>query len=137
MESKTSIESGFRVHNILLMDTTFKRETTLTLEPEKLDQNVNVDVLTQIEGNYIIVQEHLSFSRNVKGVELPEVSAEITMVGVFEKFGDSELNIKAFGDINGPAIIFPYIREHLTSLAAKAGLGLIFIPPGNFTKKTE
>jgi len=56
------------------------------------------------------------------------------MAGVFEKSGNSTLNLEQFGQINGAAIIYPYIREHLSSLSAKAGLGLIFIPPVNLTK---
>ncbi len=59
------------------------------------------------------------------------------MVGVFEKFGDSILDLENFGNVNGAAILFPYIREHLTNLTSKAGLGLIIIPPFNFTNKAK
>ncbi|NCD10471.1 MAG: preprotein translocase, partial [Negativicutes bacterium] len=36
------------------------------------------------------------------------------------------------GNVNGAAIIYPYIREHLTSLSVKAGVGIILLPPANF-----
>lgn len=29
--------------------------------------------------------------------------------------------------------MFPYIREHITALSLKAGLGSIILPPINFT----
>lgn len=61
----------------------------------------------------------------------------IKMVGIFEKIGDSTLNPEDFGKVNGAAIIFPYIREQLTNLSAKAGIGLIILPPFNFTKKSN
>ena len=66
--------------------------------------------------------------------ETIEVSARIGMVGIFEKIGDNPLNMEEFGRVNGAAIIFPYIREQLTNLSAKAGIGLIVLPPFNFTK---
>ncbi|MPN00216.1 hypothetical protein SDC9_147410 [bioreactor metagenome] len=66
--------------------------------------------------------------------EIEQVSAKISMIGVFEKFGDSPLNLEQFGKVNGAAMIYPYIREHFTNLAVKAGIGLIFLPPVNLTK---
>lgn len=60
------------------------------------------------------------------------------MFGVFMKIWDSNLmDLKDFGYVNGATIIFPYIREHLTALSSKAGLGLIILPPINFTKIKE
>ena len=57
------------------------------------------------------------------------------MVGIFECIGESQLkDYEKFGKINGAAIIFPYIREHITNLSMKAGLGPIILPPVNFTK---
>jgi preprotein translocase subunit SecB len=55
------------------------------------------------------------------------------MVGVFECVGESELkDYDLFGRVNGAAIIFPYIREHISGLSLKAGLGPIILPPVNF-----
>jgi preprotein translocase subunit SecB len=56
-------------------------------------------------------------------------------LGVFERVGESQItDLENFGNVNGAAIIFPYIREHFSSLAAKSGLGLILIPPFSFIK---
>jgi preprotein translocase subunit SecB len=56
------------------------------------------------------------------------------MVGTFEKVGESIINLEQFGHVNGAAIIYPFIREHLSNLSAKAGVGIILLPPVNFTK---
>lgn len=57
------------------------------------------------------------------------------MVGVFKRIGDSELiDNEQFGRINGAAIIFPFVREHIANIALKAGLGSLILPPVNFTK---
>jgi len=80
----------------------------------------------------IYVKQTLHYSQEYRDKE--QVKATISMVGIFEKFGDSPLNLEQFGNVNAAAIIFPYIREHLSNLSAKAGLGLIFLPPFNFSK---
>lgn len=56
------------------------------------------------------------------------------MVGIFECIGESPLksDYDAFGRVNGAAIIFPYVREHITNLSIKAGIGSILLPPVNF-----
>ena len=60
---------------------------------------------------------------------------EVTMVGVFKCNGNSTPEQKdSFGRINGAAIIFPFIREHIANIALKAGLGVVILPPVNFTK---
>lgn len=60
------------------------------------------------------------------------------MVGIFECIGETLLkDYEEFGRINGAAIIFPYIREHITTLSLKAGIGVIIIPPINFVKNNK
>ena len=59
------------------------------------------------------------------------------MVGIFQKEGESDIkNDEDFGRINGAAIIFPFVREHIANVALKGGLGTVLIPPVNFTKYT-
>ncbi len=89
----------------------------------------------QVKDKTIFVTETLFFTQ--KHVESIEVTANIKMADIFEKVGDSTLNLEEFGKVNGAAIIFPYIREHLTNLSAKAGIGLIILPPFNFTRKAD
>ena len=59
----------------------------------------------------------------------------VSFVGVFKRNGDSQiLDNEQFGRINGAAIIFPFVREHIANIALKAGLGSVILPPVNFTK---
>lgn len=133
MEQNTQLESGFKITNLILLESNFKREASVTFEQSKISNTVNVDVNVQITDKTIFVTESLSYSQ--KSGEIVEVVADIKMVGIFEKIGESELDLEQFGQVNGAAIIFPYIREQLTNLSAKAGIGLIVLPPFNFTKK--
>jgi preprotein translocase subunit SecB len=135
MEQKNQVESGFKIINLLLMESNFKRETVVTFDPAKTENIVNVDVNVQITDAIIAVTETLDYTQKFN--DNIEVSARIGMVGIFEKMGDSPLNMEEFGRVNGAAIIFPYVREQLTNLSAKAGIGLIVLPPFNFTKTPQ
>ena len=134
MEDKKQLDSGFKVNNILLMECVFKREANITFNNLDIKQELNVDVNVNIVENVIFVTETASYKQIFN--EITEVSVLIKMIGVFEKFGDGKLDLEEFGKVNGAAIIFPYIREQLTNLSSKAGLGLIFLPPANFTKNS-
>lgn len=135
MENNNNLQSGFKINNLLLLESNFSRIINVTFDNPDVIQSVDVDVQIEVNDSTVIVTEVVKYNQIFNDIQ--EVSAIIKMVGVFEKFGDSPLDLESFGNINGAAIIFPYIREHLTNLTSKAGLGLIIIPPFNFTKKTN
>lgn len=133
MEQSNQLESGYRVVNILLMDSTFKREVLVTFNQPEIETNVKIDVAVQVKDNMVFVTETLDYFQKFN--KIIEVSATIKMVGVFEKIGEPQIDVNEFGNVNAAAIIFPYMREHLTNLSAKGGIGLIMLPPFNFTKR--
>ena len=133
MEEKKDLESGFRIINILLLESSFNRIQNVVFNNPEIKQEVNVDVNVSVNGNTVGVAEQVIYKQIFNDIE--QVTAVIKMAGVFEKSGDSPLDLEQFGQVNGAAIIYPYIREHLSSLSAKAGLGLIFLPPVNLTKQ--
>ncbi len=115
------------------MENNFKKEAEVTFDQSKTNSSVNVDVNVQVKDKTVFVTETLSFTQKLE--ETIEVTASIKMVWIFEKIGDTSLNLEEFGKVNGAATIFPYIREQFTNLSAKAGIGLIILPPFNFTRK--
>lgn len=133
-EEKKDMESGFRIYNILLLESSFKRVANVIFNKPEIEQKVNIrsDVSINSEKNIISVSVTLDYAQIYEKEK--QVTAIIKMVGTFEKVGDSELDLEKFGNVNGSAIIYPYIREHLSNLSAKAGVGLILLPPTNFTK---
>jgi preprotein translocase subunit SecB len=55
-----------------------------------------------------------------------------SMVGVFSVEGDaSNMPLKEFAENNAAALIFPYLREHISSVTSKAGLQPVLLPPTN------
>lgn len=133
---KNQMESGFRINNLILLESNFNRVSIVTFNNEDVKQNINVDVNVRVSEKTVFVTEKIDYSQIFNDIE--EVKCTIVMAGVFEKIGDTELaDLEQFGKINGAAIIFPYIREHLSNLSYKAGLGLIVLPPINFTNSLE
>ena len=77
----------------------------------------------------------VAVAQNRDKVEQFRITAK--MVGVFKKEGESDIKSdEDFGRINGAAIVFPFVREHIANMALKGGLGTVLIPPVNFTKYT-
>lgn len=135
-DNNSQMESGFRIANLILLESTFKRVPNVTFNNDGIKQNINVDVNVNVKDKVVFVTEKIDYTQVFNEVE--EVSCSIVMAGVFEKVSDTKIeDLEQFGHINGAAIIFPYIREHLSNLSSKAGLGLIILPPVNFTKKQD
>lgn len=76
----------------------------------------------------------LGLTLELRSSKKPEESAvEImaTIVGRFEQMPGSSLDLKKFSEVNGPAILFPYLREAVSSVTAKSPIGAVLLPPVN------
>ena len=127
----TNMDSGFIFNRLILLESSFQRNEILS-DAEKPDNSfdLNVEVATMEDG--IAVSEEVKISQEINGVKQFDIS--VKMVGVFQRKGESSLtDDEEFGKINGAAIIFPFIREHVANIAMKGGLGALLIPPVNFT----
>ena len=130
-----TIISGYKILNLALLESSFVRSTIVTFDIEKVKRESETDIeIQKITDEQVLVTETLTFSQTSIEGEV-EFSAKIKMIGIFEKNGDTELSIEEFAQVNAPAIIYPYIREHLSSLTTKAAVGTIFLSPYNFQVK--
>ena len=134
METKVKIDnngSGYQVKSIILVESNLSREPNFNFDNLKLDVAIGTGV--GVKDNIVSVELRVNVKQMQNDTPLSELSA--TMVGTFEKTGESPLNdMEEFGRINGASIIFPFLREHIANLAMKAGLGPIMLPPVNFQK---
>ena len=134
METKVKIDnngSGYQVKSIILVESNLSREPNFNFDNLKLDVAIGTGV--GVKDNIVSVELRVNVKQMQNDTPLSELSA--TMVGTFEKKGDSPIdNMEDFGRINGASIIYPFIREHIANLAMKAGLGPIMLPPVNFHK---
>ncbi|HQO10628.1 MAG TPA: protein-export chaperone SecB [Clostridiales bacterium] len=55
-----------------------------------------------------------------------------SMIGVFTVEDEkANMPLKDFAEMNAAALIFPYLREHISSISVKAGIQVILLPPTN------
>jgi preprotein translocase subunit SecB len=127
--------TGYRIHNIFLLESNFKREVDIPFDDShnfipKLEIISDEPDEVIDSNNYFYLTSVTTFSWTHKDIQLLEI--EIKMTGIFEKVGDTQVSISDFKKVNAPAIIFPFTREHVSSLCTKAGIGNILLPPVNF-----
>lgn len=127
----SKLESGFKINNLLLVESHFSRINDVRFGKEaKNDVNINTEV--SVRGRVITVAENVILVQKYDDIE--QVNIKVKMIGIFESIGDSPIHdFDEFGKINGAAIIFPYIREHIANISLKSGIGAIILPPVNFT----
>lgn len=74
------------------------------------------------------------------GVKVIAFSGDASLLTVTARMdGIFDFNLDGAGpaedylaNVNAPAIIYPFVREHIASLTAKAGVDALLIPPFNF-----
>src|SRR5579863_8544832 len=127
-------EAGFRIIHVIILESNFKREVSINFQ-QPLENKFALDVSNEkVEGsNQFVVRVRADLS----GIqhEKTEFSISVNMAGIFEKFGEPDFPDEQFINVNAPAIIFPFVREHIASMALKAGIGTVLLPPINFTKR--
>lgn len=130
MEQKAA---SYKIEHIFLMESSFKREVHIDFGGAQIDNKIDIDSQsadTELANTFLI-----TLNLNLQGIQnnLPVYQMGIKVTGVFSRLGESPLNEDTFKRINGPAILFPFIRENISGMALKAGLGNILLPPINFT----
>ncbi len=126
-------QPGIQIKAILFSEVTFKRNPSTDIEP-------NIDVsyeINNILNNKNELQVHFKTTITEEKKENP-LKIELLAVGIFASVGGEEnLALDEFCRYNAPSIIFPYIREYVSSLSIKAGLDPIVLPPTNFIALTK
>ncbi|MCF8257572.1 MAG: protein-export chaperone SecB [Flavobacteriales bacterium] len=121
-------QSGYQTLAVALIESEFKR-TSEVHEGTDAKPSLHIDVTHGIDGDDIRCNVELKYSSSYEGNV--EVRSRILMQGVFKQVGNPELPIEAFAKTNAPAIVFPFLREHLASQTLKALLRPVVLPPVN------
>lgn len=131
----------YKLKNIFLIESSFKRiEVLSTSENVERLLDFKIDTINLESSNFNVIL-NVDFAQ--PGEEGPEVEIKVKMVGHFEKEGETEtLPLDYFTYVNAPAMLYPFVREHIASLTAKAGMDTALLPPFNFVemynrRKTE
>jgi len=112
-------------------DTIFLKEMKFQRNPKKIGSDINIDFASNISMSDD--QKQLSYELVCKVSDNEKKFAlECSMMGIFSSIeGEENMNLKQFAEINAPALMFPYIRELVTTTTVRAGLRPISFPPIN------
>ncbi|OMH22066.1 hypothetical protein AC231_04730 [Clostridium pasteurianum] len=127
-------QPGISFDGILLSKESFYRVPSM---PDKLKIDLNFSmVLNSLNSSF---SNELKTNLICLSNENEEVlKFEFTFVGIFSVVdGEENMDIKNFMEHNSPAIMFPYIREHITSVTQKSGINPILLPPINIIALTK
>jgi preprotein translocase subunit SecB len=131
-----SEQNKYKLERVALLRSDFKREGTLEMDDRKFEAHHELKVLSgQVNPstNKFTVGLELDYWQTVGGKE--QVRAKIIFAGSFEKIGEPKPVIDFFKEVNAPAQIFPFVREHLATLSIKASLSPILLEPINFVDR--
>ncbi len=133
LDNAAAKKSGsYKVHAILLLSTSFSRETHVELANDNVTNEISIESEAHETSGDNKIGVTLTLDYKGKQNELTVCTAIIKMIGLFEKVGEPALGEDAFKKINAPAIIYPFVREHLHSICLKAGISNILLPTVNF-----
>lgn len=131
------LEKGaVRVLQIFLMESQFRRVNKLTYD-EKDPVNAEIDLSPTVDKEHKRIGTELQIKATITKENVNEVEALIRMVGIFEYNDIPDAMLEEFPKVNAPAIIFPFIREHLMSTSLKAGIKPIILAPVNFVQLSK
>lgn len=125
---------SFQISEIFLLESQFKREHKIDFQHPSFKNKVSIETDHHFEegSQTLEITVLLNFSAGISTRK--SISSKIIMLGVFNCSGDAQLSIEQFSKANGPAIMFPFLREHLASVSLKAGIKPILLPAINFIK---
>ena len=125
--------SGYAVESITIIESRFSR-TTKNISKVKQDVDVDLDMhhtVTRNKAKCKLTAKVTVVSEKKEGDVLASVT--ITAYGVFkQRVKNPNIEIGDFAALNAYAIIYPFIREHLSTLSLKAGMDVIMLPSVNF-----
>ena len=128
--------SIYKLTEIYLLESNFKRISNIDFKDPSFKNNANIAVDHQIlEGQILHITVTLDYSAGKNRKK--DLTAKIKMVGVFKCESDAIIPIDQFAKANGPAIMFPFLREHLASITLNAGISPILLPSVNFIRLAE
>jgi preprotein translocase subunit SecB len=120
-------QPGIRFDSIMLVKEEFLREPNV---PEEAVPDFNIGMGWSNQDNNYIVEINTTLKLIYEGKET--LKLDNTFVGIFSVIESSEnMNLEDFIKNNSAAIMFPYIREHISSVTQKSGVKPVLLPPIN------
>lgn len=132
--------SKFDLKSVALLKSSFERPLHLHFTADEVVPAIAVKVgFGQPPEPIGRVEVELAVSVSVPtGAETSPMRASATVVGFFDLVGDVPADaIAYFGNINGPAILYPFVREVIASLTMRGNVPPVLLPTVNFQAAYE
>lgn len=121
----------YKLKRLSLTESNFRREAEIDFNNE-VENVVDIDIQHVLEGDYVIISLQVNLTGKFKKKSLFKFITKY--IGVFEIGDEKILPVEKFIEANGPAIMYPFVREHIATTSLKAGLNPVLLPPVNFVK---
>lgn len=126
-------QQNYGLKDIFLVESEFKKHIeNASYQIAEIENVMNINIEHATKDKELSIYLTLNINSTFNGHEL--FNFKIKYCGIFSIGNIDILPIDVFSKANGPAIIFPFLREHVSSLSSKAGIQQILIPPLNFQK---
>lgn len=106
-------------------------------EKVTIDEN---DDLFSINPQAVIIRTQKQFHINID-IEILDAKNDFNLkmfcIGIFDYDTEDENLLLNFMSVNGPAIVFPYIRSFISSYTALSGFDTITLPTLNLSNHKE
>lgn len=120
-------QPGINFDGIILTEEKFWRDYSI---PEDLSIDLEFQSSNSIEDNKATVEVFTNFKLVDDTQEF--LTLDLKFVGFFSTIEDEEnMNIEKFIKDNSLALMYPYIREHITNITSKTGIKPVILPPIN------
>ncbi|MBO9694561.1 protein-export chaperone SecB [Chryseobacterium sp.] len=128
------------LQNIILAETSFKRDRSLKPE-DKLKLSTEIEIKHGIVRESFLIVEFIYnayFYYSKKDKKNNQITYSSKHVAQFElsefdiNNNEDLLSAERFSNVNAAAMIFPFIRENIATISAKAGMASLLIPIANF-----
>lgn len=120
-------QPGISFNSIMLVKEEFWRDYSV---PEETTPDFNIGLGWSVqESNYIV---ELTTSLRLLHEDKEKLKLDSTFIGVFSIIEDNEnMNIEEYIKNNSVALMFPYVREHISTITQKSGIKPVLLPPIN------
>lgn len=124
------MQPGISFCNIFLVKEGFERASKI---PDSIKVNVEFEFNSfPVDGKY--AAELKTILACVDGNDKNALNLEFVYIAIFDTIkGQENLEIEEFMHHNAPAIMFPYVREHIYNVTQRSGIKPILLPPVNIS----
>lgn len=124
-------QPGINIIGIILANEEFQRGYLIPEDAElKLNFNVNYDMNKEKTNASTEITTTLELL-DKEGKQKKVLSLKFTYVGIFSVSENPNMDMETFIKNNSAAILYPYIREHITNITQKSGIKPIILAPTN------